>query len=330
MGALAVVTLSLTALAACGDSNSSSAESSGKLLVATTVAPITSIAAAVGGDKVQIKGIVPEGTNSHTFEPEPKVAELLSTADVIFINGLKLEDPTRELAEKNKKSDAEIVEIGTQIIPESDYIYDFSFPKADGKPNPHLWTDPLYAIKYAEVIKDEFTKRDPANADYYAANAASFEKRATELSDALKSDQKTVPAGGLKLLTYHDAYAYFGKDYGWKIIGAVQPKDFEDPSAQEVARIIDQVKAEKVRTIFGSEVFPSKVLQEIGSATGARYEDTLRDDDLPGAPGDQDHSWLGLMKYDYTTMIQGLGGTTAKLDQLSLTGLAPDDASYPQ
>ena len=69
----------------------------------------------------------------------------------------------------------------------------------------------------------------------------------------------------------------------------MQPKDFEDPSAQEVARIIDQVKREGVPTIFGSEVFPSAVLEEIGRATGARYEDTLRDDDLPGEPGDAEH-----------------------------------------
>src|SRR6478752_5416252 len=192
-GALAALTLTLPVLAACGDSGGSDSASNGspdKLVVATTVAPITSIAGAVGGDKVTIKGIVPEGTNSHTFEPAPKVAETLSTADIVFVNGLKLEDPTLELAEKNKKSGAEIVEIGTDVIPESEYIYDFSFPKSEGKPNPHLWTDPLYAIKYSEVIKETLAKRDPANASYYDANQTAFAKRATELSDALKADQK--------------------------------------------------------------------------------------------------------------------------------------------
>jgi len=279
---------------------------------------------------VRIEGIVPEGTNSHTFEPAPKVAETLSKADVVFVNGLKLEDPTLKMAETNKKDGAEIVEVGTSVIPESQWIYDFSFPKKDGKPNPHLWTDPVYAKKYADVIEKTLAERDPQNADYYAANNATFQKKADQLSDALKADQKTVPDGNLKLLTYHDAYAYFGKDYGWQVIGAVQPKNFEDPTPQEVARLIDQVKAEKVPTIFGSEVFPSNVLKEIGDATGARYEDTLRDDDLPGKPGDEDHSWLGLMRYDYATMVKGLGGTTTHLDAVTLTGLAPDTANYPQ
>jgi ABC-type Zn uptake system ZnuABC Zn-binding protein ZnuA len=87
---------------------------------------------------------------------------------LILINGLKLEDPTLDLAQKNKKAETEIVELGTVVLPESDYIYDFSFPKEEGKPNPHLWTDPGYAIKYAGVIRDQLSKLDPENADYYA------------------------------------------------------------------------------------------------------------------------------------------------------------------
>ena len=330
LSALAALSLSIPLLAACGDSSEDAAAGDDRLLVATTVAPITSIAAAVGGERVKIEGIVPEGTNSHTFEPAPKVAELLSTADIVFINGLKLEDPTLDLAEKNIKDGAEIVEIGTEVLPEEDYLYDFSFPEEDGKPNPHLWTDPTYAIEYADAIAATLSERDPDNAEYYEENAEAFNAKVSELSDAVKADQKTVPDGNLKLLTYHDAYAYFGKNYGWEIIGAVQPKDFEDPSAQEIARIIDQVESENVPTVFGSEVFPSNVLEEIGRATGARYEDTLRDDDLPGEPGDVEHSWLGLMQYNYATMIKGLGGTADRVAAVEIDGLVPDSANYPQ
>jgi len=319
-------------LGACSSGTSGSAGPSapGTLLIATTVSPITSIAAQIAGDKAQVEGIIPEGTNSHTYEPAPQVAELLSKANIIFVNGLKLEDPTVELAKANKQDATPIVEIGTTVLPESDYIYDFSFPKEDGKPNPHLWTDPLYAIKYAAVIRDSLSKADPANAATYAANYDTFAAQATALADALRKDQATIPNGNKKLLTYHDAYAYFGKDFGWDIIGAVQPKNFSDPTPSEVAALIDQVKAQHVPTIFGSEVFPSNVLQEIGNATGARYEESLRDDDLPGKPGDPDHSWLGLMKYDYITMVKGLGGTTTNLEAVNVSSNVPDQAVYPQ
>jgi ABC-type Zn uptake system ZnuABC Zn-binding protein ZnuA len=294
------------------------------------VAPITSIAANVGGDRVDIEGIVPEGTNSHTFEPAPQVAELLSTADVILINGLQLEEPTKDLAESNMKDDAVLVELGDEVLPEEDYIFDFSFPEEDGKPNPHLWTDPTYAIEYAEVIAETFSEQDPDNDDYYAKNLEAFTKKANALGDALRADQESVPEGNLKLVTYHDAYAYFAETYGWDVVGAVQPKNFEDPTPAEVALLIDQVESEGVTTIFGSEVFPSAVLEEVGRATGVRYEDTLRDDDLPGEPGEADHSWLGLMRYNYETMIEGLGGTVEQLSAVDIEDVAPDDAEYPQ
>jgi ABC-type Zn uptake system ZnuABC Zn-binding protein ZnuA len=301
----------------------------GKLRVATTVAPITSIAANIGGDRVDITGLVPEGTNSHTFEPPPSAAETLSQADVVLVNGLQLEDPTVELAERVAPQ-AELVELGTTVLPEGDYIYDFSFPKEEGKPNPHLWTDPPYAEKYAEVIRDTFIAQDPENADYYRRNYAAFAEKATELSEAVKAASATLPEQRRRLLTYHDAYAYFAEDYDWQVIGAVQPEDFADPTPREVARIIEQIEAEDVPTIFGSEVFPSPVLAQIGRESGARYEDTLRDDDLPGEPGDPEHSWLGLMRYDFITMVEGLGGDASALREVSVENVAPDKAVYPQ
>jgi hypothetical protein len=92
----------------------------------------------------------------------------------------------------------------------------------------------------------------------------------------------------------------------------------------------DQIRELKVPVIFGSEVFLSDVLAQIAEETGARYEDTLRDDDLPGAPGDAEHSWIGLMRYDYVTMIKGLGGTAPTLEALDVADIAPDSADYPQ
>ena len=319
-------------LSACGGHPAAvaqRADGGAVLHVVTTVAPITSIVSQVGGNRIVLNGVVPEGTNSHTYDPPPQVSKVLARADVVFINGLKLEDPTAELASRNAKPGSEIVALGTASLPESAYIYDFSFPKKDGKPNPHLWTDPLFAIKYADETAATLTRKDPAGKAYYETNRVAFVAKATALSQALRADTATI-AGPKELLTYHDAYAYFGRDYGYKILGAVQPSNFEDPTPKEIARLIDQVRAEKVPVIFGSEVFPSKVLKQIGQETGARYEDTLRDDDLPGKPGEKEHSWLGLMRYDYRTMVKGLGGTTAHLDALDTSNAVPDQADYPQ
>lgn len=334
--ALTLATAAALTLSACGGSSDSASPASASgsapssdLIVATTVSPLTSIVAAVAGDNVTIEGIVPEGTNSHTFEPEPQAAELLSTADLIFINGLKLEDPTLGLAEANKKDGAEIVELGTLSLPESDYIYDFSFPKEEGKPNPHLWTDPGYAIAYAEIVREKLSERDPANAAEYQANFEAFKAEADKLAEAVRADQASVPEGQLKLVTYHDAYAYFAKNFGWEVVGAIQPSSFSDPTPAEVASLIEQIRSTGVPTIFGSEVFPSSVLEAIAAETGVRYEDSLRDDDLPGAPGEAQHSLLELLRYNYRTMISGLGGQPTQLDALVFEQF-PDTAYYPQ
>ena len=317
------------ALLLAGCSGATAADTEARdVQVVTTVAPLTSIVANIGGDKVSISGIVPEGTNSHTFEPPPSSARALSVADIIFVNGLKLEDPTTELAEQNAKDGAEIVAIGSKVLPERDYIFDFSFPREEGKPNPHLWTDPTYVVKYAEVVRDTLVKRDPKHKAYYGRNLVAYRQKVEALSAALRADQVTVAKR--ELLTYHDAYAYFARTYGWEVIGAVQPKDFEDPTPKEIIRLIEQIEASRVPVVFGSEVFPSKVLEQIGRETGARYEDTLRDDDLPGKPGDAEHSLLGLLRYDFVTMVEGLGGTASALKQVDVSDVAPDRAEYPQ
>lgn len=303
----------------------------GTLRIATTVAPITSIVANIAGDTdVSIVGIVPEGTNSHTFEPKPSDAATLESADVIFINGLVLEEPTKDLALANLKDGAAICELGTEILPESDYIYDFSFPREGGKPNPHLWTNPPMAKAYAQVVRDVLSRRSPSNAATFAANYDAFALKVDALDEAMKTATATIPATQRKLVTYHDAYAYFAKHYGYSVIGALQPSSFDEPTPKEIADLIDQIKSEGVTAIFGSEVFPSPVLEQIGAETGVRYVDVLRDDDLIGAPGDPEHSWLGLMRFNFATMVDALGGESSALKTLDVSDVAVDKAVYPQ
>ncbi len=298
--------------------------------IVTTVSPITSLVAAVAGDTATIDGVVPEGTNSHTFEPSPSIAKVLSRADVVYMNGLQLEEPTKKLAEANLKSGAEIIELGTRAIRESEYIYDFSFPKAGGKPNPHLWTNPLLAKNYAAQVRDDLSKRMPDRAPMLSANFDALAARIDALSEAMKKATATVPTAQRKLLTYHDSFPYFARDFGWKVVGAIQPSEFDEPTPRDVAALIDQIKKEKVVAIFGSEVFPSPVLEQIGKESGSTYVDTLRDDDLPGAPGDKDHSYLGLMRSDFVTMVNALGGDSSALVALDVSLPIRDTAEYAQ
>ena len=301
------------------------------LKIATTVAPITSIIANIaGGTSTSITGIVPEGTNSHTFEPKPSDAASLESADVIFINGLVLEEPTKDLAIANLKESANICELGTETLPESEYIYDFSFPKEGGKPNPHLWTNPPMAKQYAQVARDLLVRRDPVNAAIYEKNFDSFAVKIDALDNAIKIATATIPENQRKLLTYHDAYAYFAKNYGYTVVGAIQPSSFDEPTPKEIAALILQVKKLGVKAIFGSEVFPSPVLEQIGLESDVRYVDVLRDDDLIGKPGDKEHSWLGLMRFNFVTIVEALGGDASALKLIDVQDVVKDGAKYSQ
>jgi len=301
------------------------------LNIATTVAPITSIIANIaGGTSTSITGIVPEGTNSHTFEPKPSDAASLESADVIFINGLVLEEPTKDLAIANLKESANICELGTETLPESEYIYDFSFPKEGGKPNPHLWTNPPMAKQYAQVARDLLVRRDPVNAAIYEKNFVAFAVKIDALDNAIKIATATIPENQRKLLTYHDAYAYFAKNYGYTVVGAIQPSSFDEPTPKEIAALILQVKELGVKAIFGSEVFPSPVLEQIGLESDVRYVDVLRDDDLIGKPGDKEHSWLGLMRFNFVTIVEALGGDASALKLIDVQDVVKDGAKYSQ
>ncbi|MFO7631315.1 MAG: metal ABC transporter substrate-binding protein [Caldilinea sp.] len=313
---VAIAGLLILALAGCAapvvapmtDSNASDTQAAERLRIVATVSPITNVVYNIAGARAEIVGIVPEGVNSHTYEPAPSDARRLAAADLIFINGLKLEEPTLKLAEANAKDGAEIVLLGDQTIAPDEYLYDFSFPEEAGSPNPHLWPNPFLTLKYAEIIRNKLSERDPEHADEYAANYARFEERIQALDVAIKATVASIPEENRKLLTYHDSWAYFAPLYGMTVIGAIQPSDFAEPSARELVELIEQLKAEQAPAIFGSEVFPSPILEQIARESGADYVDDLRDDDLPGQPGDDNHSYFGLMAENLRIMAEALGG----------------------
>jgi ABC-type Zn uptake system ZnuABC Zn-binding protein ZnuA len=293
-----------------------------KLKIATTVEPLFNIVYNIGGSRIELVGIVPPGTDSHTFEPAPSDAIKLSVADIIFVNGLFLEEPTLKLAKANLKEGAEIVQFGENTVKQQEWVYDFSFPKSEGKPNPHLWMNPLYALRYAEITKDTLSKRDPENASFYAQNYSKFKTQIEALDAKIKLTIESIPQKNRRLLTYHDSFAYFAPRYGVQIIGAIQPSSFAEPTPREVAQLIQQIKSANVPAIFGSEVFPSKVLEQIKKEAKVEIIETLSDDALPGKETDANHTYVGMMVDDVMIMAKSLGGKPELIASFDVTNTA--------
>ena len=285
-----------------------------KPLVVTTVAPITNIVSNIAGDRVEVKGIIPEGTDSHTFEPRPSDSELLSKANLIITNGLYLEAPTEKLANASKPKNTKIYELGNNTITQNEWLFDFSFPKEKGDPNPHLWVNPKYAEAYAKLAAEQLTQLDPASKDYYATNLKNYLQRLDELDKATRAVVASIPEKNRKLLTYHDSWAYWAREYGFEVIGAIQPSDFKEPSAQDVAKLVDQVRQVGVPAIFGSEVYPSKVEEQIAREANVKIANTA-DDELPGKGSanamentNPEHTYIGMMVNNLRILATNLGG----------------------
>lgn len=297
-------------LAACA----SQSDDDSWLRVVTTVAPLRSIVENVGGERTLVIGLVPEGVNSHTYDPPPSAAADIARADLIVLNGLNLELPALELAQANRADDAPILLLGDSALPPEEYVYDFSFPRSEGNPNPHLWTAPHLAAVYAELVRDALIALDPDGAAVYSRNSERFTARLAQLDEAIARATATIPPERRKLLTYHDSFPYFAPRYGLEVIGAVQPSDFSEPSPAEVAALIAQLREARVPAIFGSEVFPSEVLETIAREAGVVQVSTLSDDDLPGQRGDPENTLIAMLVENVRTIVAELGGDPSALD----------------
>ena len=291
-----------------------------QLNVVTSVAPITNIVQNIGGNKINLIGLVPEGVNSHTFEMIPSDIIKINDADLIIIDGLNLEANIQKISENaisKNPNNIQLLKLGDNTISKGDWIFDFSFPKDKGDPNPHLWLNVEYALEFANLTRDKLIEMDPSNSQYYMENSNKYTKLLKQLDEGIKKSVETIPAENRKLLTYHDSWAYFAPRYGMEVIGAIQASDFSDPSPKDIADLIDQVRNEQVPAIFASEVFPTNIVDQIAKEGNITIVETLSDDDLPGNPGDYNHSYIGMMLENMKNMIMPLGGNIDALKDIS-------------
>ncbi len=315
---VAVAVLLALAVAACGGTSTTDRAEPERLRVATTIAPVSDVVRRVVGGRATVTGLIPDGVDSHTFEPSPSTVRSLARADVLFMNGLHLEESTLDQAKAAMRQGAPIVALGDLTLDSRDYAFDFSFPASNGNPNPHVWMDPTVTRRWSEIIRDTMSRLDPAGSSAYSANQSKFAAVVDQLDRAISATVATIPPAARKLVTYHDSFAYFSRRYGVPVIAAVQPSDFSEPSPRELQALVEQVREEKVPAVFGSEVFPSKVAEDLARQSGARFVAALRDDRLPGKPGDPEHSYAGMLAYDVAVIAEALGGDPTPVRSVEL------------
>ena len=281
----------------------------------------TAIVREVAGDLVDVESLVPPGANGHTYEPVPSDAIKATRADLYIENGMELNDAVTNFVRANYRQGTKEVTL-SEVIPPAEVISSDSAEEIASHGhahafNAHFWTDPIYASAYASRVVQALQTLDPVNAATYKENGESFIERLRLMDGKFKEAIQSIPEATRKLVVYHDSWSYFGRRYGIPVVGAIQPVSFSEPSANEIRRMIDQIRNENVPAFFGSEVFPSDVLNAIASETGAKYYSDLSDEELPGEPGTPLHSYEGMMIQNVRLITSALGGNVSILDDLT-------------
>lgn len=324
---VAVALASAVLMASCGSGDAETGGNSdapplpeGALSVVVSDPPLADLVAKVAGSDVGVTSVVPVGADGHTYEPRPEDARTLADADIYIENGMNLNNVVTSFASVNYPAGTPHFALA-EVIPPSEAIATDTAEEVASHGhahsyNAHFWPDPVYAAAYVGRITEIMVGEDPDNAAGYEERGAALKAELEQLNVAFAEAIATIPEANRKMVVYHDSWSYFGRRYDVPVIGAIQPTDFSEPSAGELRDTIEQVRDAEVPAFFGSEVFPSDVLETVQEESGAEYVADLSDDVLPGEPGSDEHSYVGMMVSNVRIIVSALGGDESVLDSV--------------
>jgi ABC-type Zn uptake system ZnuABC Zn-binding protein ZnuA len=289
----AAILLALALLAGCGEDDGGAAAGGGVKVVATTT-QAADLARNVGGDRVEVVGLLAPNSDPHEYEVRPRDMQALVDADLVVRSGGDLDDWLREAIE-GSGSEAPVLTLSDGVRTTDD--------------DPHWWQDPRNAILAAGEIERSLSEADPAGAADYAAKADRYETRLRRLDRAVAACIAEVPPAQRKLVTTHDALGYYAKRYGIEVIGAVIPSlsTSGQPSAGETAELIRTIRDEDVKAIFAESSVNAKVEEAIAREAGATVGKALWADTL-GPPGSDGATYVESIASNTRALVDGLTG----------------------
>lgn len=258
------------------------ADETGRIQVVATTTLVGDVVRVIGGEHISLTVLLPVGGDPHGFNPTPQDVTKVASADVIFINGLGLEQFMTTILE-NAARELNIVDLSAHLegIP-SDHAHDGDEDDHEHeKIDPHVWWNPLNVAKWAEEIAEALAEIDPENGTAYAANAAAYKQQLTELDQWIQEQVAQIPAANRTLITDHDSLGYFVEQYGFELVGTVFPglSSQSEPSAQELAELTAIIRSYGVPAIFVGTTVNQRLTTQVAHETGTKvvpiYTDSL-------------------------------------------------------
>lgn len=289
-------------MSGCDSKSNHKAGSAGKPKVVATSTIIADWTEEVGGDEIQLQGILKPGADPHVYEPVPADTQALETADLILYNGYNLEPGLIKLM-KSAGGKAKKFAVGEVVKP-----LDLD-KKGKREPDPHVWGDAKNAIAMVNAIRDRLIELSPEDKEKFTQNAARLTAQLQQLDTWIGQQIQTIPDKQRKLVTTHDAFQYYSRAYGIPVAGTlIGISTEEQPSAQTVKRLSDSVKAIGVPAIFAETTINPALIKTVAAEAGVKLAHRELYSDSIGAPGSEGDTYVKMLVANTRTIVEALGG----------------------
>lgn len=315
--ALVALALGSLALAGCnpGDGETSvstepaSATADERPSVVATSTILADWAAQVGGDQIDLTGLLKPGADPHIYEPVPADSIAFESAELVFYNGYNLEPNLIRLLNAAGVN-ARKVAVG-EIIPPLDLEYE-----GRSVPDPHVWGDVSHAVQMVMLIRDELIQLAPEDEAKFTANAAALVTELEQLHPWISAQMATIPTDQRRLVTTHDAFQYYAQAYGLEVAGTlIGISTEEQPSARTVQQLADSIKTLGIPTIFAETTINPRLITTVAEEAGVALAPTPLYSDSIGAPGSDGDSYVRMMVSNTRSIVENLGGQVTEFGE---------------
>lgn len=277
-----------------------------KLNIVTTTTMITDLVKNIGGDLVEVNGLMGAGVDPHLYKASEGDVNKLYKADIIFYNGLHLEGKLVEVFEKMERQQKVQVPLAESLDKSGLIGSDYFASNYD----PHVWFNIDYFKQFAQKVTKTLSEQDPAHAGDYAANEKHYLQQLDDLEATVKASIATLPKEKRILVTAHDAFNYFGKAYDFQVVGLQGLSTATEAGVQDVQRLSKFIIAHNVKAIFVETSVPRRTIEALQQSVqskgnevtigGSLYSDAL------GNPNTNEGTYIGMFKYNVNTIVSEL------------------------
>ena len=312
----------LATLQACGGADPGPAQDNAPetLTLVATTGMVADAVRAVAGDRADVDALMGPGLDPHLYKPtRSDIAQLLQ-ADAVFYNGLLLEGKMTDALIRAATSGRPVHAV-TELIDESRLLEPEEFA---GHFDPHVWMDPSAWISAVEVVRDKLTELDPSGEETYRANAQAYADELRALDTYAERALSSVPESSRVLVTAHDAFNYFGRRYGFEVVGIQGISTESEAGVRDIQRLVDLLVDRRIGAVFVESTVSRRNIESlIAGARAAGQSVTIGGElfsDAMGRPGTYEGTYLGMIDHNVTTIARALGGQAPERGRLGRLG----------